>query len=338
MTLILTATSHSYVVQVSDRLATLWNGKHIVGPFDTTANKNLTYLGFDGAMTLGFAGPAYIGDQPTDDWIASILADFEFPRRSDGAILEFGQCPIHPLTLNQACYRLTTAIDQKRWAAAGLHISIGGFRARRHRLAPFSMKIYSKGWRTVKAGDMRLRLDATGLRLGSVGAPWSRDQFLALVDAHPQRARVAIDADVVADILCSLVREVASQRNDVGKDLMIIKFPRYESDPKLPRIVEARFKPSTEHQGILARPDGDHIVPLAFWPWLITPGGYRAPSASVGSGATFNTHGWSFPCTADGIAMPPGLFFAQIPIRRPDPPKVGLLQRLQHLARAAFSD
>ncbi len=73
MTLILSHLSRGFVLQVSDRLVTRIRPGDTPSLFDALANKTIIYQARDAIVSMGYTGPAYIGQLPTDDWIAKTL-------------------------------------------------------------------------------------------------------------------------------------------------------------------------------------------------------------------------------------------------------------------------
>jgi hypothetical protein len=48
-------------------------------PFDSSSNKALLYLCADAIVAIGYTGLAYLGDFPTDVWIANLLIGKQVP-------------------------------------------------------------------------------------------------------------------------------------------------------------------------------------------------------------------------------------------------------------------
>src|SRR5207248_543278 len=99
------------IVQASDRLITKWRGRRLLREHDPIANKTVICLTYDGPMVISFAGTAYVGDEPTDNWIARQLAGCVPNRMPDGrsAAVSFQRLPTR--TFNGACWLLQQAID-----------------------------------------------------------------------------------------------------------------------------------------------------------------------------------------------------------------------------------
>ncbi len=75
MTLIAAVITKIGVVQVSERLVSDRGTE-----FDSTANKQLVYLGHTWAVSMAYTGTAYIGKLPTDEWLAEALIGKPLPR------------------------------------------------------------------------------------------------------------------------------------------------------------------------------------------------------------------------------------------------------------------
>jgi hypothetical protein len=73
MTLILSHLSRGFALQVSVRLVTSTRPGDSPSPFDALANKTIIYQARDAIVSMSYTGPAYIGQLPTDDWIAKTL-------------------------------------------------------------------------------------------------------------------------------------------------------------------------------------------------------------------------------------------------------------------------
>jgi hypothetical protein len=58
-----------FVAQITDRKLTNQAGKS----FDELSNKTLVYWARDAIVCMAFTGPAYMGNRPTDSWIARQL-------------------------------------------------------------------------------------------------------------------------------------------------------------------------------------------------------------------------------------------------------------------------
>jgi hypothetical protein len=75
MTLILELFERTCIIHAGDRLVTV-AGR----PYDETANKSVIFQARDSRVVLGYTGAAYVGDFPTDEWIAYQLTHTDLPR------------------------------------------------------------------------------------------------------------------------------------------------------------------------------------------------------------------------------------------------------------------
>jgi len=75
MTVILTVqASPIFILQLSDRLVSVSQGSGgPAKPFDALSNKTAVYRANDAIVSIGYTGVAYLGDLPTDEWIAQVL-------------------------------------------------------------------------------------------------------------------------------------------------------------------------------------------------------------------------------------------------------------------------
>lgn len=77
MTLIGTVCSASWMVQVSDRLLTKAGDK-----FDPNSSKIVLYAARNAVVSIGYSGPAFLDNAPTDQWIANWLSNANKARRN----------------------------------------------------------------------------------------------------------------------------------------------------------------------------------------------------------------------------------------------------------------
>jgi hypothetical protein len=292
-----------------------------LGEHDAIANKTIVYLAKDGPMVISFAGVAYVGSEPTDDWIARQLAGREPQRLPDGRIMSvtFGRFPAR--TFNQACWLLQSAVAAERVFEGGLEIAIGGWRIRRHRLVQTALAIVKTGQATVRQGHMRLRTKAFGAAFLKIGADFNLSEVKGLPADHPVWSTRPFDAAVlsaaISDDLAETIVNKAKSNRAVGSDVMAVEIPRWEPDGI--RKVTIRFKPQVERQYTI---QGSSVIgrfSAAFWPWIVTPMGVQAPSISTGGGGGLRLCGWQIIFEAPGANNSPGLLSAHFSLQRPGP-------------------
>lgn len=169
MTQILAIVTRNCVVQASDRLTVKFQKSKFLGDHDACANKSVIYVCRDGYMVVSFAGIAYVGDVPTDEWLAQILIGRVVGRRDEGrpAMLSFGKTLAKQI--NQALWLLQRSIDTEKSLSGGIEILVSGWRIRRRHLVPFSVGIARSKNETKRFGDMRLPKTINGRKLASAG-------------------------------------------------------------------------------------------------------------------------------------------------------------------------
>jgi hypothetical protein len=320
MTLVLTWINAFAVVQASDRLTTAWRHGRLVREHDPAANKTIICLAKDGPMVIAFAGVAYVGSEPTDEWIARHLIGREHFRMPDGRIptLSFGRNPLR--TFNQTVWLLEAAIQAEPAFENGLEVAVGGWRIRRRRLAQVALAINKKGKQTQRVGHMRLRSDAYGSALFSIGANTDFSEVAAAAEAHELRDRILSDARVRSGVLADAILRTSRSIRYVGGDVMIVEIPRWR--PNTFGAITIRFQPAVDRFLLLSGGGQTRSLPAAFWPWIVTPTCTRAPSTSTGgSGGTLESCGWTFRFEAPSVEAPRhGILYAESSIQRPRPP------------------
>jgi hypothetical protein len=207
MTLVLTAINAACVAQASDRLTTKSLGQRLLGEHDPIANKTVICLTFDGPMVISFAGMAYVGDEPTDNWIARQLAGREPNRMPDGstAAVSFQRLPTR--TFNQTCWLLQQAIGAEPAfnAPQGLEVAIGGWRIRRRRLVQTLLAIVKTKNGTLRHGHMRLRTAAFGSAFLSIGVNLVLADLNAAMAAHPDQRALLADPATRSAFLAEII-------------------------------------------------------------------------------------------------------------------------------------
>jgi hypothetical protein len=322
MTLVLTTANSACVVQTSDRLTTKWRRRQLLGEHDAVANKTIVYLAKDGPMVLSFAGVAYVGNEPTDDWIARRLAGAEPSRQLDGRIPSFSFGRLQIRTFHQACWLLQREIDAEPAFEAGLEVAIGGWRVRRHRLVQTVLAIVKTGRKTIREGHMRLRTKAFGGVFLKAGVDFDLTELNGLPADHPVWSTrpfdVAAFAAAISDDLANAIVKKSRSNPAVGSDVMAVEIPRWGPDGV--RTIMIRFKPQVERRGYIQGSSALTRFSAAFWPWIVTPAGAQAPSLSTGGQSTLHMCGWEIILEAPAENNPLGLLYAHGSIKRPPPP------------------
>ncbi len=281
MTLVLALMSRSWVLHTSDRLVTV-KRRTRVSPHDTEANKSLIYLARDGWVALGYAGVAYIGDLPTDAWIAHQLIPDRDPDES--GFMVGSSAPRRQL--GDALRGLAVALQaelQRRPSAAlfgGVTILASGWKL--DRAAPFArpttIRIHASGrpgesaavFQTGKYWGWergRLRWYAAGDLSGDPLA-----DLEARILAHPA---TLFETDALPLMVDVTRRASTAGGGTIGQDCISIYMP-----PE-PRIV-VQYRPAHRSS---SGPSTDYS------PWVVAPGlgsmpptriTHRLPRVSMG--------------------------------------------------------
>lgn len=318
MTLVITSINAARVVQASDRLTTRWSGRRLRGQHDPLANKTVIYLSRDGPMVVSFAGMAYVGTEPTDNWIARHLAGEDHHRWPDGRIpmISFKRLPVR--RFNEAIWILQKAIEAEPAFAGGLEVAVAGWRIRRRRLAQTAIVIVRTKDETVREGHMRLRTADFGGAILKIGSECSASEIHAAAASHPKRDRLLFDPVIVSDVLQKVIVAKSQSNAAVGSDVMAVEMPRWGSNEA--GTVTIRYMPSSSRLAVLAAGRNRVTIEPAYWPWIVTPAGVQAPSVSTGgSGSELSLCGWKFRFEAPPPAQDQPVLFAASSIRRPPP-------------------
>jgi hypothetical protein len=318
MTLILTALNGSCVVQVSDRLTVKVRNSKIIGQHDPCANKTIVYVAHDSYMAISFAGAAYVGRCPTDEWIARQLLGKDFLRFNDGRIAMVGTGRHCMKPINQVLWMLERAIATERSFRIGIEISIGGWRIRRKRLIPFLASIARSGNEVQKQTYMRMLRTKLFSRIQSSGQIIDFETVKADAATYPHRAAMLFNPATRSKFLAETIQQISITNQAVGSDVMAVELVPWT--PNGPRDIVIRYRPLAERLGIFKTAAAQFHFPAAFWPWVITPFGYKAPSISTAGGQ------WDIgPITLryECPERPPlsSNLFAESSIMRPLPPR-----------------
>jgi len=319
MTLGLSIARRPYVLNASDRLVSTVRGKTVSGAFDRYANKTIVYLAGDGPIAISYAGIAFVGRKPADEWLAEVLLGSPFRRWPDGSVPAFGFQRSPMRSINSALWLLQKAIERQPCLARGpFELTIAGWRFfRRGRIAPVCLTIEAVGGKALRKGDLRFA-PRYGTRGAFVGQHFDPVKIEQACDAHPQRERLSFDAEIGAEVLVATIRDVAKGCTSVGSDVMVVQIPA----PIRRRVVVIRYFADPSRPPALFGA-GPAQVPAAFFPWVITPTFIRAPTIAAGDAGTLSSCGWEFEFRAVGLpaaAYADGLLFAETHLNRPSPP------------------
>ena len=294
MTLILSAVTSIYTLQVSDRLVTKGGQEH-----DELANKSLFFAGKDCVVSMAYTGLAYLDGKRTDDFIAECMQPI-CSRDNDGAIYQ-GQ--YNPKI--SKCYNLGNAIKiikdsleslkDRNFIRYNFELTICGWLGywkKRKKPRPCLIKLskrrnsneiiinhYVPRYWCYKPSGVFFNDSPKGYislndfvnikdRLDRI--PWGND------DVH---------IDITKKILISLIQKAASETPLVGPDCMIILLPH-------PALVEngmdavISFNPlETRFSKVGDGVDKDKDYPVIYTPWSIGSNSFYSPSKIMGTGS-----------------------------------------------------
>jgi hypothetical protein len=211
MTLILSALTHDYVVQVSDRQLSL-GGKKI----DPPTNKSVIFCGH---IAYGYTGQAFIENKTTELWLVDVLAGAQSPRQALEAIASRAT----------DAFRRSSQLRNKRHAFVGV-----GFGSISNQLRPLLCVISNytdtqdrqvRGIRDAFTYDCTMLDQRNSFYLFPAGQRLQESEVRPFI-AHARSVVKRADAPAMADLLVRKVREVADRTETVGKDVMITIFPK----------------------------------------------------------------------------------------------------------------
>src|SRR5260370_24398918 len=272
-------------------------------------------------MVISFSGTAYVGDEPTDNWIARQLAGGTLSRTPDGRTAAFALQRLPTRTFNEACWLLQRAIDAEAVfnPSHGLEVAIGGWRIRRRRLVQTLLAMGKTKNGTLGHGHMRLRAADLGSAFSSIGVDLAPADVKAARAAHPDQQALLIDPATRSAFLAEMIVQTSRSNQAVGPDVMSVEIPRWQPDG--PRRITIRFRPEAERYAALVGGASPISLPAAFWPWIVTPIRLRAPTVSAGNAMVPHFCGWEFVHRPPAATPPRGLLFAESSIQRPKPPR-----------------
>ena len=294
MTLIVTRTSSRYALMVTDRKVT-WNGAEP----DSDANKNVLFGDRNGVVAIGYTGMAYIGTIPTDQWIAQTLTGLTFPegRRGKGSVPFLMTTSYEVQYLGRRVRDLRDRLNEARplilekyrheWSARSFDLVITGFEWNRGEVRPmltalskppnsdkFELRDSDRHWYLPQRGRFPVRMCAAPAQNLTIEELRSIEARLHSVwgDGHGAADEVANHAEA---LLAETIQDVSVRLRVVGPDTMSILIPPPAGpDP----TIRVRYIPAGRDQGVLRAGGKQTPVPVAFSPWVVSPGCVRSPS------------------------------------------------------------
>jgi hypothetical protein len=286
VTLILSQLSHRFVIQVSDRLVSQPVRGSAPRRFDSKANKTIVYIAPDAAVSMSYAGLAYIDGIPTDQWIANVLRGEEYPDSEPRWLIR--NDPLRKWrTIGQVENTLLEQLRQRLPKNRVFELLIAGWQWDSRQLArPMLTRISNIGtaltmvrcprhwhWPRREADAWRIPVMETHSPKDS----FSDSEFKRLVDAVPPQTPSLAEAGIVAAI-----RAASDRKLGIGKDCMSVVLLRPRE-----RTIRVRYHPfRSRPYDFTFWPDRGFRAVAAFSPWVIGPETSWAPGAGAGPGTT----------------------------------------------------
>ena len=267
MTCIISLTSLSFAVMVSDRRVSRTHERQVVSIHNERANKTIIFTGTDGELSIGFTGPAYIGRLQTDDWLAYAMIG----SKPAGMINTEVACQ----SVDDAIAAISTAMDGHADVWGKLKVLIAGFRAVEGCCIPVDLILTRPRGQAVQvdAETRHLEIRRSVRAVGTTPTDSEREAVLPLALLTDQHHEAITPADVAAR-LSHLVRGVAARTKGVGEHLMIVTMPL----PGYTVPIECRFDLAAADPGV-----------VFYSPWIVCSGGaVAAPKVLTG----FDSFNW----------------------------------------------
>lgn len=267
--------------------------------FDPDANKNIVNAHINAAVAIGYTGVAYIGLVPTDQWIAQTLTGFTFPEGARGR----GTIPVLMTTnyqndylglsvqklrdrLNEVCQRIPNKY-RNGWICRSFDLVITGFEWNRGTIRPylrglskprngntFVLSKFDRNWHFPQAKRIPIQMFAAPSgnidkkELGMI----EEQLKLILGDRLVTGKDAANDAE---KLLVKTIQDISARSKYVGSDVMSILIP----SPLVPNpTIRIRYLPADRNKGFLVKGKTKKPVPVAYSPWVISPGCIRSPA------------------------------------------------------------
>ncbi len=278
---------------MADRLVSQQRGR-IISPLDQIANKLIIYRARDAIASIGYAGQAFIGNIPTDEWIAQLISGEPNVRGpEDMGGVRVGRTP-NNWDIGQAVRRIRDELPQQIAGGLAIHVCVVGHQINRRALVrPFACEMVlqanhvhsfyqsPRNWRQ-GAGC----ISSMGVEIGDA----ERERVLN----HLRVANPPLTHDQIAEFLTTVIRQ--HEQPGVGPHTSAVIIPFPGADP-----VRSKFFANTPHHILIRTRDAERRLETGYSPWIIGPGIIKAPTADVG-GMSVHTGGIEIAC--EGGAPP----------------------------------
>lgn len=292
MTLHISYIAPQFVLQVSDRLVSQFDGSH-VKPFDEEANKTVFYAARDAYVTIGYTGLAYLDGRPTDQWIAETLIGKKYlpedrgpsggiPQQiwTGGQIYPWFDIGTARRVLREALVKSTLRLPRSHRLRFPRLIMAGWQRWNRQS-RPIACVIADDG-----NGPLYQHISSSP-RYGWVGRRFyvnftpNLAQLGDLRAALVQQLEGGHAPDITENLIARTLHEAADRIPGIGKDYLAVLL-----SPPGQRRIRSRFIAFTPgDKSVLNPADGKrfYVGPVGYSPWIVTPHFRAGPAITVGS-------------------------------------------------------
>jgi hypothetical protein len=317
MTQIVSQLCRGFALQVEDRLVTQIFEGRAPRKFDVLANKNVIYWARDAIVSMGYTGPAFVKNLPTDDWIAATLTGLDVSEKFGW---RSGPLP-RWWDIGQAVDLLCRELKTSEVAARRdyFELEVVGWQWKkgkrplvgRRQPVPFGCSIrkaYGKDFEVKRLA--RPWYWKTGAQF-SASPEGGLSLSVAELQQLAERMR-SLDGGQYEQAIVDAIRSVAARSPYVGPNCMSILI----APPHIRALARVTFFPQETHT---ARLVGARFVssdyPAAYSPWIIGNGLVHKPSVFIGNGWEF--HMGPFTVVLSGFPAGPGFLGGMSSQRRP---------------------
>jgi hypothetical protein len=278
LTLVLSFICHGIAVQVADRLVSQQRGR-VISPLDQIANKLVIYRARDAVASIGYAGQAFIGEIPTDEWIAQLISGEPNVRGPDhrGGV-RIGRTP-NNWDIGRAVRTISAELPQ--------HIVVGHQFDRRGFVRPFLCEMALQRNRVLSFYQSPRHWRKGAGCISSIGVEIG-DQERERILVHLRDAEPALTHDEIAEFLTKAIRK--HEQPGVGPHTSAVIIPLPGSAP-----VRSKFFANAPHHVLLRSSQADIRLETGYSPWVIGPGLIKSPTADIG-GMSFDVGGIEIAC------------------------------------------
>lgn len=262
-------------MQVADRLVSEQRRGGALFPLDQMANKLLIYRARDAIVSIGYAGQAFIGDVPTDEWIAQLISGVEEPRGPD----EDGGVSLGRIKNNWDIGRAVRDIRDNLLPSIAkgqtIQVCVAGHQSNRHGLLrPLIYEMELKRDEVISFYQSP-RQFASGVGcISSLGVEIGDDERTRILN-HLRAKSHQMTGDNVAEFLTSAIRK--NSQPGVGKSTSAVILPAMGCEP-----VRSKFFPTIPHYVLLRHNRQDRKLEAGWSPWIIGPGLIKPPTVEIG--------------------------------------------------------